>query len=200
VVLLPDSPTLKSAAAPHSPLCIEMRRILRDVLIADACLMQTKLFKALQRAAGESPATLDASKAPTRSKKDRGRAAAALREVDDDPVYDQVRREAAADARAQATERALTDEERAERERVRLQALEQARKRAGQGVDELNTAAEEAASLMAAKAMGGYAGRREVARLEVRSNLQCVHHKDRTRKDLLCCGACLLHCRATCIS
>jgi hypothetical protein len=172
----------------------------RDFLIADACLMQTKLFKALQRAAGEGPATLDASKAPTRKKKDGGRAPAALREVDDDPMYDQVRREAAADARAQATERALTDEERAERERVRLQALEHARKRAGQGIGELNTAAEEAASLMAAKAMGGYAGRREVARLEVRSNLPCLDHMDRRWKPLFCCGACLLHCSVVCIS
>lgn len=122
--------------------------------------MQSSAFKEMKRAAGEP--------VPKASKKGT---AAAPKLVEDDPVYDAVRMEAATDARAQAAERALTDEERTERERVKLQALEQARKLAAHNSLGGNEVAEAAAALAAAKAMGGYAGRREVARLEVCSSL-----------------------------
>ena len=112
--------------------------------------LQKSVFKGLSQGSGK--AILKAAKQP--------------KEVEDDPVYDAVRMEAAKDARAQAAERALTEEERAERDRVRMQALEQARKLAPSS-QAGNEAAEAAAALVAAKAMGGYAGRREVARREV---------------------------------
>ena len=110
--------------------------------------MQKSVFKGLSQGSGK--AILKAAKQP--------------KEVEDDPVYDAVRMEAAKDARAQAAERALTEEERAERDRVRMQALEQARKLAPSS-QAGNEAAEAAAALVAAKAMGGYAGRREVCLL-----------------------------------
>ena len=121
--------------------------------------MQSSAFKVLERGSGQS-----IPKAANQTKKNG--LAAVGKAVEEDPVYDAVRRQAATDARAQAAERALTEEERAERDKARLQALEQARKLAPSS-QAGNEAAEAAAALVAAKAMGGYAGRREVARLEV---------------------------------
>lgn len=138
------------------------------VLDTECTRMQTSTFRSLKRAPGEpvpkAPKRLTNSKATPHD------------EVENDPIYDAVRMEAASDARAQAAERALTDDERAERERVRVQELEASRKLAAKTDNAGNSdAAEAAAALVAARAMGGYAGRRQVARLEVNPHSFCYY-------------------------